>query len=418
MRETYRLIVTGILATIALAPATAGDWVQFRGTAADGKSSEQRLPITWSPDTNIAWKQDLPGKGWSSPIVSGGRVYVTAAVPIEGAGKEDLSLRTLCLDAKKGTILWNTEVFPQDGKTAARIHGKNSHASPTPVLVDGRLYVHFGHQGTACLTLDGKVVWRNRSLTYNPVHGNGGSPICVDDLLIYNADGGDSRFVIALDRETGQLRWKTERTWPTSSQFSFSTPLLITVKGRKQVISPGTDAVVAYDPADGRELWRARYKGYSVIPQPVYGNGLVYVCTGYAFSGLLAIRPDGQGDVTDTHVAWSTKKSVPYTPTPLLVGKELYFVSDAGVASCVDAETGELHWQERIGGHYSASPMYADGNIYFQSEEGVGTVIKAGKKFVRLAKNDLQDRSLASYAVADGALFIRTEHSLYRVQAP
>jgi outer membrane protein assembly factor BamB len=249
------------------------------------------------------------------------------------------------------------------------------------------------------------------------VHGNGGSPICVDDLLIYNADGGDSRFIVALDRNTGNLRWKTERTWKTASGFSFSTPLLITVNGKKQVISPATDAVVAYDPIDGREIWRVHYQGYSVIPQPLYGNGLVYVCSGYTFPALLAIRPDGQGDVTETHIAWVTKKGVPYTSTPVLVGTELYMVSDTGSASCVDALTGQFHWRERIGGNFSASPLAAEGRIYFQSEEGVGTVVKQGKKFERLAKNDLGERSLASYAAAEGALFVRTQHALYRIQS-
>jgi outer membrane protein assembly factor BamB len=409
--------VLGLLATIAAVPAVAGDWLQFRGTAGNGLSPESQLPVVWSPETNVAWKQPIPGRGWSSPIVSEEKLYLTTAVPAEGSTEGDVALRVICLDAKTGSTLWDTEVFAQEGKTAPRIHGKNSHASPTPLLADGRLYVHFGHEGTACLGLDGHVLWRNRSLTYKPVHGNGGSPICVDDLLIYNADGGDTRFVVALDRASGSVRWKTERTWPTASRFSFSTPLLISVNGQKQVISSATDAVVAYDPADGKEIWRVRYTGYSVIPQPVFGNGLVYICTGYAFPALLAIRPDGHGDVTASHIAWKTKKGVPNTPTPLLVGTELYMVSDTGAVSCLDATTGKLHWQERIGGSYSASPLYAAGRIYFQSEEGVGTVIKAGTKFERLAKNELKERSLASYAVADGALFIRTEHNLYRVQA-
>jgi outer membrane protein assembly factor BamB len=323
----------------------------------------------------------------------------------------------MCLSAATGQTVWDAEVFLQDGKSSPSIHGKNSHASPTPVLVDGCLYVHFGHQGTACLDLDGKVMWRNRALTYNPVHGNGGSPIVVDDLLVYSADGGDVRFVVALDRTTGEVRWKTERTWPVASKFSFSTPLLITVQGRKQIVSPASNGVVAYDPADGKEIWRVRYDGYSVIPQPVFGNGLLYVCTGYNAPSLLAIRPDGRGDVTDSHVAWTAKKGVPNTPTPLLVGGELYLVSDGGIATCLDAMTGKVHWQQRIGRGYSASPIYATGRIYFLSEDGVGTVLKAGTAFEQLAKNPMNERSLASLAVSDGALFLRTEKNLFRVQA-
>lgn len=417
MQRCRSWCVVGILVTAAATPAAAGDWNQFRGPAGDGISPDTGLAVEWGPEKNVVWKQPVPGRGWSSPVASGGRVYLTTAVPVEGSPTKDVSLRTLCLEAADGKTVWDTEVFAQDGKTSPRIQSKNSHASPTPLLCDGKLYVHFGHQGTACLGLDGKVLWSNRSLTYEPVHGNGGSPICVDDLLIFSADGRDKPFVAALDRATGEVRWKVPRSWKSSSRFSFSTPTLIEVAGRKQVVSPGSDGVAAYDPADGKEIWRVRYQGYSVIPKPLYGHGLVYVCTGYSLASLLAIRPDGTGDVTATHVAWKARKAVPYTPSPLLVGDELYMVSDNGAASCLDARTGKVHWQERIGGAYSASPVYAAGRIYFLSESGLGTVIKAGTAFEVVAKNALDERALASYAAADGALFVRTEHNLYRVQA-
>src|SRR6185437_5702085 len=234
-----------------------------------------------------------------------------------------------------------------------RIHGKNSHASPTPLVRGERLFVHFGHQGTACLDLEGKVLWKNTSLHYAPVHGNGGSPILVDDSLVFSCDGGDKRFIVALNVVNGEVRWKTDRTIEASRKFSFSTPLLIVVDGKKQIISPGSNVVCAFDPATGHEIWRVRYDGYSVIPRPVYGQGLLFICTGYNTPSLLAIRPDGKGDVTDTHVVWKTRKAVPHTPSPLLVGEELYFVSDSGQASCLDARTGQVHWQERLGGNYS-----------------------------------------------------------------
>lgn len=416
MRANRTLFLAGILFTTAEWSAGAADWTQFRGPASDGISTETNLPTEWGPSKNVAWKKPIPGSGWSAPVAANGRVYLTTGVPGAVRSDPDVSLRAICLDAATGNTLWDTEVFLQEGRTAAKIHGKNSHASPSPLLCDGRLYVHFGHQGTACLDLEGRVIWRNRSLTYNPVHGNGGSPICVDDLLVYSADGGDTRFVIALDRANGRLRWKSERTWPAASKFSFSTPLVISVQGRKQIVSPGSNAVVAYDPSDGKEIWRVRYDGYSVIPQPVFGNGLVYVCTGYNTPSLLAIRPDGRGDVTDTHVAWTAKKGVPNTPTPLLVGGELYLVSDAGIASCLDARTGKVHWQNRVGGNHSASPIFASGRIFLQSEEGMGTVLRAGTTFEQLAKNPLEERTLASFAAACGALFIRTEHNLYRIE--
>jgi outer membrane protein assembly factor BamB len=348
-------------------------------------------------------------------VVVAGRVYLTTAVPVE-QGPGELSLRALCLDAGAGKVLWDREVF-REPATAPRVHAKNSHASPTPLVHDGKLYVHFGHQGTACLDLDGKVVWKNDSLTYNPVHGNGGTPIVVDDLLVFGCDGGDKAFLVALDRGTGKVRWQTDRKSEASRKFSFSTALLITVKDRRQIISPFSDAVCAYDPATGKEIWRVRYDGYSVIPRPVFGQGLVFICTGYNSPSLLAIRPDGSGDVTETHVAWKARRGAPHTPSLLLLGEELYMVSDSGTASCLDAKTGKVYWQERLGGNYSASPLAADGKVYFQSEDGVGTVIEAGREFKKLARNALKERSLASYAASGGALFLRTEKNLYRFEA-
>jgi outer membrane protein assembly factor BamB len=391
-------------------------WGEFRGPDGDGLLKDGKLPTEWGPDKNVAWKRAIDGKGWSSPVIAGGKVYLTTAVPAGENGDKELSLRALCLDAADGKVLWNKEVFVQDAKAPA-IHAKNSHASPTPLVRDGRLYVHFGHQGTACLDPDGKVLWRNTDLKYEPVHGNGGSPVLVGDALIFTCDGASDPFVAALDKDNGKLLWKTERKLGTTQTFSFGTPLVITVKDKKQVVSPASNGVCAYDPADGKEIWRVTYKGYSVIPRPAYAAGLVILSTGYDSPKLLAIRPDGEGDVTKTHVAWSLAKNVPHAPSPLAVGDELYLVSDNGVASCLDAKTGAVHWTERLGGHFSASPIGADGKIYVQSEEGVGHVFKAGKQFELVAKNDLGERSLATYAAADGALFIRTEKHLYRIQA-
>jgi outer membrane protein assembly factor BamB len=338
-------------------------------------------------------------------------------VPLPDSPNQDQSLRALCLDAASGKVLWDNEVFRQNGATAPRKHAKNSHASPTPLIDGGRLYVHFGHQGTACLDLAGKVLWRNNDYPYAPVHGNGGSPILAGEALVFHCDGGDRRFVVALERATGKLLWKADRPGTPVKGFSFGTPLLIAVDGKQQIISPASDVVTALDPGTGNEIWRVRYKGYSVIPRPVYGHGLVFVCTGYETPGLLAIRPDGTGDVTATHVAWKTSRAVPHAPSPLLVGDELYLVSDNGTASCLDAKTGRVHWQERLNTTFSASPVFAAGRVYFQSEDGDGIVVKAGTRFELLARNKLGERTLASYAAADGALFLRTDKHLYRFEA-
>ncbi len=398
---------------LPLLAVRAEDWPQFRGPTGQGIATG-RLPTEWGPMKNVVWKQAIPGRGWSSPIVLKGRVYLTTAV---AEGKDALSLRVLCLDAVDGKILWDKEVFHPTGNTP-RIHGKNSQASPTPLTDGQRLYVHFGHLGTAALDLDGTVHWRNNEFNYRPVHGNGGTLELVGNALIFSCDGASDPFVAALDRADGHVLWKTGRKSDSYKKFAFCTPLAIEVNGQKQVVSPGAGVVGAYDPKDGKEVWRVRYgEGYSVVPRPVFGHGLVYLSSGYDTPTLLAIRPDGTGDVTDSHVAWKLRKGAPLTPSPLLSGNELYIVSDNGIASCLDAKTGKPHWQERIGGAYSASPLLADGLVYFLSEDGLCTVVKASPKFEIVAKNAMKERTLASFAAADGALYLRTEKNLYRIGA-
>jgi outer membrane protein assembly factor BamB len=248
------------------------------------------------------------------------------------------------------------------------------------------------------------------------VHGNGGSPIIVDDKLIYHADGARDPFAVALDKQTGKVVWKVNRTAPVKQTFSFSTPLVITTGGKRQIISPASGAVFALDPKDGRELWRVRYAGgYSVVPRPVFAEGLLFIGTGFNRADLLAIRPDGEGDVTDTHIAWRTTKGAPLTPSVVHAGSEIYSVSDAGIATCFDAKTGTVHWQERIEGNYSASPLAAEGRIYFQNEMGTGVVLAASREFTKLATNKLEERTLASYAVVGNSFLIRTAGHLYRI---
>jgi outer membrane protein assembly factor BamB len=403
-----------ILLFTSIGSIHAEDWREFRGPTGQGLYPGKNLPIAWSTTKNVVWTTPIPGHGWSSPIVLDGKIYLTSAAPIEGTKEQ--SLIALCLDANKGDILWKHEVFRQDAK-ARQIHEKNSHASPTPLTDGKRIYVHFGHQGTAALDLDGKVIWRSTEHKYNPVHGNGGSPILAGDKLVYSCDGGDKQFVVALNTSDGKTAWKTPRKTTGVKKFAFSTPLLIDVKGQPQIISPAANCIVAYDPTNGNEIWRASYDGYSVIPRPVYGHGMIFLSSGYDRPSALAIRVDGTGDVTKTHIAWTLPKGAPHTPSMLLVGDELYMVSDRGIATCVDAKTGKVHWSERVGENYSASPFYADGKVYFQSEEGLTTVVQAGTTFKQLATSDLKERTFASYAVADGAIYLRTETKLYRIQS-
>jgi outer membrane protein assembly factor BamB len=405
------------LAAFASAPLFAEDWPQFRGPGGQGHSAEQGLPLEWSESKGIAWKVPVPGRGWSSPVVAGGRVWLTSAVSEADSGRRtaggDVSLRALAHDAKTGKAVIDVEVFRRG---AELLNKKNSHASPTPIVEGDRVYVHFGADGTAALTTAGAIVWKRRE-TCVTQHGGGGSPALYGDLLIANCDGADAAFVVALDKATGKVKWKTMRREPWSQ--AYTTPLVVRVGDRDQLVSVGAHHAAAYDPANGRELWHVSYgDGFSNVPRPVAGHGLIYVTTGFHQPSLLAVRPDGKGSVTRTHVAWTLTRGVPFTPSPLLVGDHLYMVNDAGIASCVDARTGAVLWQQRLEGGFSASPIYADGRIYFQSEAGVTTVIRPGARYEPLASNVLDGATLASMAASDGALFIRSATHLYRIGRP
>ena len=402
-----------LFATLVNVMSAAQDWPEFRGPTAQGYSAATNVPIHWSATSNVVWKTSIPGEGWSSPVLVNGKIYLTTAI----TDSANTTLHALCVDAKDGHIQWNIEVLKPDSSATQQMHKKNSLASPTPIVRDGRVYVHFGHMGTAALDLSGKILWQQTTLKYPPTHGNGGSPALVGDSLVFSCDGATDPFIVALDAKTGKVRWKIPRNTSAKNQFSFSTPLAIEVDGSTQIISPGSGFVGGYDPKDGREIWRARYgEGYSVITRPVFAHGLLFVTSSYNRSVLYAVKPAGaKGDVTDTHIVWKHDKSVPNTPSPLVVGDELYFVSDSGIANCLDARTGNLHWSERLGGGFSASPVLAEGRIYFQNEEGVGTVLKAGKTFEVLAKNDLGERTLASPAVIDNTIFLRSKSHLWRI---
>jgi outer membrane protein assembly factor BamB len=403
------LTVLFVLLALAVAGLAAEDWPQFRGPTGQGYSTESQLPLTWSEKQHIAWKVPVPGSGWSSPVVADGRVWLTTA---REAGRSELSLRAVAFDVATGRVLVDTEVFKASASSVR--HPKNSHASPTPIVDGDRVYVHFGPQGTAALSTDGTVLWR-RTLAYEPQHGSGGSPALYRDLLIINCDGnGPDAYVIALDTTSGQVRWKRDRRRPSAQ--AYTTPLIIRSGERHLLISVAAFRTTAHDPLTGDEIWRVGYDdGFSNVPRPVFGGGLVFIGTGFNEPALIAVRPDGTGDVTRTHVAWRVTRGAPYTPSPLFVDGRLYYTSDTGVLTVVEAASGRILWQQRLGGNFSASPVFADNRIYFQSEEGVTTVIGAGATFERLASNTLDEATLASMAVSNGALFLRGERHLYKI---
>ncbi|MFN7650557.1 MAG: PQQ-binding-like beta-propeller repeat protein [Acidobacteriota bacterium] len=403
-----RALLSHLLATPLLAtPLLDEDWPQFRGPGGQGHSTEQGLPTTWTDTKNVRWKSPLPGSGWSSPAIAGDRLYLTTATD------KNTSLRLLAIDTASGKITLDTEVFRIAG-AGPGVHAKNSYASPTVIVHDDRLYVHFGFFGTACLNTKGEILWK-QVLRYEPQHGPGGSPVLFEDLLLISCDGFDAQFVVALDAATGRVRWKTPRG---KGNQAYSTPLLITVDGQPQLISPGAHHAYAYHPRTGKELWYIEYgSGFSNVPRPVYAHGLVYICSGFFQPVLFAVRPGGRGNVTQSEVAWTFPRSVPLTPSPLVVDDLLYMVSDNGVATCLDAKSGKLAWQHRIGGNHSASPVYAAGKIYFLSEEGECTVLTPGATYQEVARNEIGERTLASLAVSGGALYLRGDRHLYRIQA-
>ncbi|HEY1599118.1 MAG TPA: PQQ-binding-like beta-propeller repeat protein [Pirellulales bacterium] len=396
------------------APSWAGEsWPQFRGPDGQGHADAVGLPVTWSDDENVTWKTAIAGRGWSSPVVDGDRIWLTTALD------DGRSLHALCIDRASGRIVHDEHVFNID--EPAKINAKNSYASPTPVIEGDRVWVHFGTYGTACLdSRSGKILWTNNELKLDHKEGPGSSPILVGNLLVVNCDGMDVQYVVALDKRTGSIVWKAERSGRKNAdpdlRKAYSTPLAIDVAGRKQIVSVGADRASAYDAATGAELWYVDFEGFSNVPRPLFAGGLVILDTGYMKPQLWAIRPDGAGDVTESHIVWRVKNQVPANPSPVVVDQNLYMVSDQGVLTCLEVQTGKERFKSRLGGNFSASPISAAGNVYFFSEEGETTVTEASAELKEVARNRLPGRIMASPAVAGRAIYLRTDTHLYRIE--
>ena len=412
-RTSRFMVLTLLLASLLGAPRLAAqDWPEFRGPTAQGHSDAVDLPLTWSETENIVWKVPIPGQGWSSPVMREGKIWLTTGISEGDPPQSRHSLRALGLDFDSGRLLHDVEVIALEGPPS--LHTKNSSASPTPILEENRVYVHFGDFGTAALDARGEILWKSRNLRYVEQYGPGSTPAIADDLLLISCDGTDTQFVAALDKNDGTVRWKTLRE---DGDMAYSTPLVIDAAGRRQVISTGGNVAVSYELTTGEKLWWIRYIGFSQVPRPLFVHGLVYLVNpALGRPELYAIRPDGRGDVTKSHVVWKWERGVPITPSPLIVGREIYFVSDGGVLTCLDARDGTLHWRERLGGNFSASPAFADGRIFLLDEDGKTTVIKPGQRFDKLAENRLDGRTLASMAIAGRSLLIRSDTHLYRIE--
>lgn len=436
-----RILVLVLLFNSRIIPAVADDgWPQFRGPGGQGDASHTTPPLKWDLEHGVSWTANVPGKGYSSPIVQGNRVWVTTAVQVEPTPEQKkqtleasrleskdfarrqvagrVSLRVLCFDYSNGKPIYESVVVDVDSPEA--IHVGNTYASPTPVIAGNRIYTHFGVNGTACLNAEtGDVLWRRSIPVFYSV-GVGSSPVVYQDLLILVCDGIDQQFVVALDRNTGRTVWKTDRPPKRAEdgqlQKAYSTPLVIHHEGQDQLIIPSAQWVVSYSPLTGEEIWRVDHgDGFSTIPRPVYGHGLVYICTGYGQSQLLAIRVDGKGDVTNSHVAWKATRQISKNPSPLLAGELLFVISDNGICTCFDAITGKTHWQQRIGGNYSASPVLANGHVFVLSHEGTITAIPASRHRETFKTSHAPDELKASPAIVKSSVILRSGPKLYRV---
>jgi len=410
-----RRLVFVLLLSFAVPTVAEEPWPQFLGMAANGSSQQADVPLTWSETNHVRWKRAIHDYGHSSPVVWGNQIWLTTA------SEDGKQLDAVCVDRDSGKIVHDIRVF--DVEKPQHINELNTYASPTPVVEEDRVYVHFGTYGTACLdTASGKIVWSRRDLHCNHLMGPGSSPFVYKNLVVLHFDGADVQYVVALDKNTGETAWKTDRSTDFANAESdrrkaYSTPIAIDVGG-PQLISCGAFAAYAYVPETGKEIWKVCYPGgYSNVCRPLYGQGLLFLDTGFDSPEVWAVRPEGHGDITQSHVVWKHKeKNMPKKPSIVLVGELLYLVNDTGIATCLEAKTGKKVWQERIRGAYSASPLATPGRIYFFDQDGKTTVIAPQRKLNVLAINKLDEGFMASPAVSGKALILRTKSHLYRIE--
>jgi outer membrane protein assembly factor BamB len=440
LRHSLTSLLAIVVAGLAAGTAAADDeWPQFRGPDGQGRTEVQGLPLTWSETENVVWKTALPGEGHSSPVVSGNQIWVTAAIAEKLSEEEaqkrlatirnpqslqlagSLQLQAICVNRDSGKIEHAVTLFTVPVPEPK--HALNSYASPTPVIAGNRVICHFGTYGTACVNReDGSILWRNDGLKLEHQNGPGSSPVVWNDLAIVHLDGTNTQSIAALKLASGEVAWQTVRSGqmdPTPElQKAYCTPLLVQTGDRPLLISPAANWVYGYDARDGREIWKASYGqlGFSTVPRPVISGDRVYVATSYMQSRLLAVKFDGTGDVTASHISWTSDKQIPQKPSLIAREGRLYFVSDKGIARCLDAATGDEKWFSRLPGDYSASPLSAEDRLYFFNQDGICTVLKTGDTFEKVAENRLDSGFMASPAVAGKALYLRTASALYRIE--
>lgn len=396
--------------------AAEESWWQFLGPSGNAHCESENLPVRWTDQENVAWKVPIHDRGWSSPVILGNQVWVTTATA------DGHKLFAVCVNKDTGEVLHDLHIF--DVEEPQKITSENTYATPTPVVKDGRVFVHFGTYGTACLDAGtGDTIWTRRDLKcdHEANAGPASSPTIIDGSLVVHVDGRDVQYIVALDAATGKTVWKTPRSYdyskvPVHMRKAYGMPGLAWRGDRLQLVSSVAQGVYAYD-VSGKELWRVRHKGWSIAPRPISGYGLVFVIVDRDHPELWAIRHDGDGDVTDTHIVWKETRSMPQRCTPILVDDLLYVVNRAGIMSCLEAKTGDTVWKQRLTGSYSATPIYAKNRIYLFNEDATCTIIRPGRKFETTAVNSLSKQQLLATPAVDGdAFIIRTAGYLYRVE--
>lgn len=399
------------LTVFLLLPLGAAEWPEFRGPNAQGVVEAKGVPSKMDKES-LVWKIKMPGDGWSSPVMSGGLIIVTTAVKAK-----NLELRTIAINADSGKVVWEQKVFEPSEEEVGDIHSKNSLASSTPLIMEGVVYAHFGHMGTAALSLKtGEVIWRFHK-TYPSKHGNGGCPVLVDGVLIFSADGIKKGLLRGLDAKTGKLKWEVDREQEVKQKFSFGTPLVVEVEGEKMVVSQGSGMVGGYRPSDGKLLWWVDYgTGFSVVPRPVYHDGRVYVATGFMKAKLLAIRlKDAKDEITDSHVDWAATRDIPTTPSFVLSGNEIFITDDTGRLSCLDRESGDRLWRDSYKRKISASLTLVGNRLFAFSEEGQGFVHEVSREGAKeIIVNEFDEPVFASPIAFDGAMIVRSKSALWR----
>jgi outer membrane protein assembly factor BamB len=412
--------------TSGLATGKDTNWAQFRGPLGDGKSTSNNLPVKFGDKElteGVKWKTPVHGKAWSSPVIWGSQIWMTTA------NDEGTQLSVVCVDKETGKVVQDEVLFQVEKPQFC--HKFNSYASPTPVIEDGRLYATFGSPGTACVdTKSGKKIWERTDFVCNHFRAAGSSPVLWNDLLIMNFDGSDFQYLVALDKATGKTVWRTDRTVDFQDldkegkpqaegdyRKGFSTPHVFEHQGQSILLSSGAKAHYAYDPKTGKELWRIEdLTSHSPCTRPVIGHGMAYIPTGHGKAGMIAVKLGGAGVLDEKSIAWRMTKTFPNKPSATLVDDMLFVINDLGIASCVNAMTGENLWTQRLGGNFSSSPIYSEGRLYVGNEEGKFFVFEASRKFKMIAENDFSDGFMASPAVSDQSLYLRTRTHLYRIE--